>query len=127
MHEQRAKYDAARTRGMSLRAAARRSLIEWIMPMKIEIELNDAQETRLLNVQDSDGGKFDAVVSHVFELGLRARENSIKASNARKLADEKAAKLDKFNTFVAQGMKIEDALMYAGLAIARPADASNVA
>lgn len=86
--------------------------------MIVTIDLNDAQETRVLNVQENDRTKTDETIAYIFELGLKARENSIRATNQRKVADAKAQQLDNFNKFVAQGMKIEDALMYAGLAIA---------
>ena len=46
--------------------------------------LTDEQLTRLLDVQEADRAKWDETIEHIFELGLSARENSIKAANANR-------------------------------------------
>lgn len=54
------------------------------------LTLTDEQMTRLLDIQDNDKESQGDAVSHIFALGLSARENSIKATRKRKDA-EKAA------------------------------------
>lgn len=66
----------------------------------ITITLSDSQVTRLLDIQEFDKTKWQETCDHAFELGLSARENSIKATRKRKAADELASNVQKFNDFM---------------------------
>ena len=93
----------------------------------VSVDLTDKEFSRLLDCQEYDGKKIGEYAVYIFMLGVSARENSIKATRQRKLAEEKAGRLDKFNAFIAQGMKLEDALQYSGLVLAQPKSADESA
>jgi hypothetical protein len=87
----------------------------------IQIIITDEELTRLLDVQESDGTKWDATTYHLFQLGLGARENSIKATLKRKsaeeqqLAKEKIASFLRINPALAQvvcTLQMEDAALF---------------
>ncbi len=67
----------------------------------LSLNVNDELMTRLLDIQQNDGGKIDEVVLHVFELGVSARENSIKAQQKRKQEEAKAKAFDALNQLLA--------------------------
>lgn len=67
---------------------------------EIVITISDEQFVRLMDVQENDKVKQDECALHIFELGLSARENSIKATNKRKSQEQLAKNLDAFNKFL---------------------------
>ena len=72
----------------------------------LQVIITDEELTRLLDVQEADKEKWDAVCYHIFQLGLSARENSIKATKERNTQKEHAAARHK----IASYMRINPAL-----------------
>ncbi len=70
------------------------------MENTITLTLSDSQVSRLLDIQEFDKTKWQEAIDHCFELGLSARENSIKATKKRQAADKLADNLDKFNQHI---------------------------
>lgn len=70
------------------------------MQNEVSLSLTESQLSRLLDVQEFDKTKWQEACDHIFELGLSARENSIKATRKRKQAEELAKNVDAFNQFL---------------------------
>lgn len=67
----------------------------------VTIVISESQLTRLLDVQDFDKTKWDETCEHIFELGLSARENSIKATKKRNAQQKLADNIEAFNKYLA--------------------------
>lgn len=69
---------------------------------EVIVVLSDAQLTRLMDIQEFDKEKQDEAIAHCVELGISARENSIKATRKRLVESELSKGLELFNKHLAR-------------------------